>query len=106
MDFAVAMVGTTGTARPKPKHGRGWRVALFVLAALVVMLARPAVHHARAASLLVAFQDPSVTPAVVEEAADVTVGAGRVVPGRLYRPAHAGPDAPGVVIVHGVHRLG
>jgi dienelactone hydrolase len=107
----VTMVG--GSEREAggdaPRRGRASAVRrfwLFGLAVLVVMLVRPAAHHARAASLLVAFSDPSVTPAVAEEATEVVVPGRGAVPARLYRPAGGGADAPGVVLVHGVHRLG
>lgn len=101
--------GPRGGARPR---GRRVRVVVFVLAVLAVLLARPAAHHARAASLLVAFADPESTPAVREELLAVEVtpelarhGAPRSARARLYLPAGVS-DPPGVVMVHGVHRLG
>ena len=79
---------------------RRLRVALFVVATALVLLARPASHHARAATLLVSFSDAEAKPALVEER--IAIGA---LAARVYAPAGGG-DLPGVVVVHGVHRLG
>lgn len=76
------------------------RAIVFLIAVLFVMLARPASHHARAAGLLVSFSDPAAKSEVVEERLLVDG-----IPARIYRPASAA-DAPGVVLVHGVHHLG
>jgi pimeloyl-ACP methyl ester carboxylesterase len=84
---------------------RHLRLGVFVFAVLVVVLFRPASHHARAASLLVAFSDPKSAPAdVVEERLSFTRG-GEAIPARLYVPKGV-PHPPGVVLVHGVHHGG
>ncbi len=94
-------------------------VLASVLLVLVAVLGRPAWTHARAAALLLRFADASsggrglaslgVVP--VDEA-DATFQDGdpgdpwsRSVPVRLYTP-HGVRDPPGLVVVHGVHRLG
>jgi dienelactone hydrolase len=80
------------------------RMIVFVLAVFAVILARPATHHARAASLLVSFSDPAAKPAVTEERFTFKRNS-EDIPARLYTPANA-PNAPGVVLVHGVHHVG
>jgi dienelactone hydrolase len=125
MDLAMTMGGQDGQGDPKRREtsrsrrsssgastGRRTRVALFVLALLAVMLVRPAARHARAASLLASFSDPNAKPAVLEEDLSLPVPGRGAVPARIYRPASLASDAkgmmdaPGVVLVHGVHRLG
>jgi len=81
------------------------RLVVFVLAVLGVVLARPAAHHARATSLLVAFSDPSGAPASIDEERLSFTRDGEPIPARLYTPRGA-VDAPGVVLVHGVHHRG
>ncbi len=76
------------------------RAVVFVIAVMLVMLARPASHHARAAGLLVSFSDPSSKTEVATER--LLMGG---IPARIYRPVGV-DDAPGVVLVHGVHHLG
>ncbi len=76
------------------------RAVVFLIAVMLVMLARPASHHARAAGLLVSFSDPSSKSEVAEERLLMDG-----IPARIYRPAGVA-DAPGVVLVHGVHHLG
>ncbi len=85
---------------------RRLRVVVFVLAVFGIVLARPAAHHARAASLLVAFADPSGTPSatIAEERLSFTRD-GEEIPARLYVPRGV-TNAPGVVLVHGVHHRG
>jgi pimeloyl-ACP methyl ester carboxylesterase len=87
-----------------PVRTRRLRVVVFVLAVLVVILVRPASHHARAASLLVSFSDTTTKPELVEESFTFSRG-DEMVPARLYRPTGVA-NAPGVVLVHGVHRGG
>jgi acetyl esterase/lipase len=103
---APAACGGPAT-RPPRRSRRRLRVLVFLVAALVVLLVRPASHHARAAALLVSFSDTEGKPKVREErlTLDVPGAPARTVPARLYRPV-ADNDAPGVVLVHGVHRLG
>ena len=84
---------------------RRLRVVVFVLAVFGIVLARPAAHHARAASLLVAFADPSGTPAAIDEERLSFTRGGEEIPARLYVPRGVS-DAPGVVLVHGVHHHG
>jgi pimeloyl-ACP methyl ester carboxylesterase len=87
-----------------------WRVVLLVLAIAVGILAVPARAHLRAAALLLRFADASGKPPTgladfgryeVDEAPFVTGDA----PAILYRP-RGKADAPGVVLVHGVHHDG
>jgi dienelactone hydrolase len=86
---------------------------VLALVALTVALAwKPFARHVAAASLLVRFAEPSATTglATVErrevDAADATFSApAGPVRARLYTPRDVA-DAPGMVIVHGVHRLG
>jgi dienelactone hydrolase len=93
------------------------KIGVFVLAAAIVLLFRPAGAHVRAASLLARFSEASAdTQGVTERALEVPVGfgAGASSDGgapklerraRLYLPAHPN-GAPGIVLLHGVHRLG
>ncbi len=86
-----------------------------VLAALVVSIAfvlPSAVAHLRAASLLLRFADEKAQGGLagvgrhpnVEELTPITTASGPV-PARYYRPEGVS-EAPGIVLVHGVHRLG
>jgi dienelactone hydrolase len=98
----------------RPPRGRvyaaGW-LGLVILVALVVLW-RPATEHLRAASVLVRLTDPAATGIVVAYARQpfverilaipMTEGVARA---RLYLPPHV-DSASGLVIVHGVHRLG
>lgn len=77
------------------------RVLLFALIVLVVLLARPAAQHARAAAVLRSFSDAAGRADVVEER--LTFGDG--VPARLYAP-RSGERKHGIVLVHGVQYLG
>ena len=86
-------------------RARGVRIAVFVLAAVAIILARPASHHARAASLLVAFSDPTSTPAALAEERLTFTREGEEVPARLYVPTGI-TKPPGIVLVHGVHHAG
>ncbi len=93
------------TTRSMVKKKKRARILVFVLAVLVVLLARPASHHARAASLLVAFSDPATKHETVREERLVFQSGGEDVPARLYVPT--GVEHPaGVVLVHGVHHRG
>ncbi len=97
-----------------PSKMRKKRVVLFVLAVILVLLGRPAAHHARAASLLMSFSDPNATSsASVNEERITFLRDGESIPARLYIPSsvsHPLPGAPsstpGVVLVHGVHHGG
>lgn len=97
-------------ASEKRSRGASFRTVALILVVLVVVLARPAVHHARATSLLLTFSNPDAKSVAVEESAAIDVPiagspAMRSVPVRFYFPANE-PNAPAVVLVHGVHRLG
>lgn len=92
------------TAMPK----RPTRLALFVVTVLAILLARPAGHHARAASLLLSFADtrsPADARGVTDERITFPSRTGRVA-ARLYAPAGRRTTYPGVVLVHGVHHAG
>jgi dienelactone hydrolase len=101
---------------PEPRKTRRWwhrhRIVLLIIPVLLVALYRPATAHLRAASLLVRFADPSSRSTlasygkhtVVETEATVRAAAG-LTRARVYAPRDL-PQAPGVVLVHGVHRLG
>lgn len=102
----------TATATPAPRTRRTRRPVLLALLALLLVLAAPADRHLRAASLLLRFADANASGFVAEYGAhtldeqDTTFpSGGGEVRARLYTPSGV-PDAPGVVIVHGVHRLG
>ncbi|HVH44212.1 MAG TPA: hypothetical protein VM925_17795 [Labilithrix sp.] len=104
MAVSDSIAGTsTGVTARRPRRRRT-RLVVFLLAVLTVILVRPASHHARAASLLVAFSDPTSKPLVTEERLTF-VHAGDQVPARLYLPTNV-THPPGVVLVHGVHRDG
>lgn len=94
------------------------RIALFVIVSLVVVMARPATAHLKAASMLMRFADPTDEGMLatfgthpIEESETVLEAPSGPIRARIYAPkGHgSGPGAtgwPGVVIVHGVHRLG
>jgi len=80
------------------------RFVVFLVAVLVVVLARPTTRHARAAGLLLSFSETASHPPVLEERALMDG-----IPIRTYRPVGRNgtpSDAPGIVLVHGVHHLG
>jgi dienelactone hydrolase len=88
------------------------RMSFFVMAVVALFLARPAAHHARATTLLMAFSDAKAKPAVVEELLTIDVpaspaGPARTVKARMFSPPGGTPkDVPAVVLVHGVQYLG
>jgi dienelactone hydrolase len=99
------------------QHSRVWwagrKLAVpALLLTLTVLLWRPAAAHFRAAGLLMRIQNPGhpgwlaekAAFKITESASDVATPSGPV-QARLYVPQGV-PDAPGIVIVHGVHRLG
>jgi pimeloyl-ACP methyl ester carboxylesterase len=99
------------TEKKPPRKRRIGRAVLFVLCALAVLVARPAERHLRAASLLLRFADADARGFLPEygkrelEETDIEVPAARgAVRGRIYAPKGV-EGAPGIVIVHGVHRL-
>ena len=96
----------------KKMRSRGrvvWRTLGVCVAATLVLLVSPALTHLRAASLLVRFTDPGATFAIadysryeVRESPAMVDGQMRA---RIYAPR--GVEHPtGIVLVHGVHRLG
>jgi dienelactone hydrolase len=99
---SAVVVREVGGAAPR----RRWRVVLFLVVVLGVLLARPASHHARATTLLLSFSDAHAkTDNIREERSTFTTPAGRTIPARWYFPANRA-DAPAVVMVHGVHNKG
>ena len=82
------------------------------MAVVALFLARPAAHHARATTLLMAFSDAKAKPEVVEELLTIDVpaspaGPARTVKARMFSPPGGTPkDVPAVVLVHGVQYLG
>lgn len=99
----------TRATEKRPK--RRLRVLAFVLTLFVVLFARPAERHLRAASLLVRFASPDAKGFLPdyrrreldETLIDIPTEKGPV-RGRMYAPRGV-ENAPGVVLVHGVHRL-
>lgn len=87
------------------------RAILLCAVALVALAARPAGDHARAAALLLRFADEHAQGGLAdfgrhpvdEEPAAIETASGPV-RGRAYVPRGV-EDPPGVVLVHGVHRL-
>jgi dienelactone hydrolase len=106
-----SMTAPAPATRP-PRKRRIRRHVLLAFVALLLVLAAPAHRHLRAASLLLRFADANAsgfvaswgTHAIDEQDTTFPSGSGEV-RARLYTPRDL-PDAPGVVIVHGVHRLG
>lgn len=104
--------GAISQPRPPRRLRRAWWAMLALAVTLGVALRGPAGAHLRAASLLVRFADPAATGALagynsaaVEEALATVATPHGEERARVYTPAGA-IDAPGVVLVHGVHRLG
>jgi dienelactone hydrolase len=100
-----------GRADARPVGDRR-KIAVFVLAAAVVLLFRPAGAHVRAVSLLTRFTAPEDKGFVarfgahdVEERPFVVKAPRGDVPARIYRPTDL-PGAPGIVLAHGVHHDG
>lgn len=98
---------TAPSSRKRP-FGRALFLALLVLGALSV---RPAERHLRAASLLLRFADANAQGFVADfgkhalEESTTTVPTARgEVRARVYAPQGV-TGGPGVVLVHGVHRL-
>jgi len=94
---------------------RRWRVAsilIVVILLFALLSARPVLTHLRAAGLLLRIQDQNrrgfvatiSTYPVEESLTEIDTPSGKI-PARLYVPKGA-DNAPGMVIVHGVHHLG
>src|SRR5579862_9554483 len=95
-----------------PRNRFRAKVALFALLSTFVVLFRPTVGRLRAVSLLMRFSEAKVASGVwavgtrpfVEDDGELVAPSGPV---RVRRYVPEGmPDAPGLVILHGVHRLG
>jgi dienelactone hydrolase len=100
-EASAASEPTAPKVRRRPTRAR---VVLFLLALVATLVARPASHHARAASLLRTFSEAETKPAAQEERFTFSSG-GEQVRARIYWPAE-GHGAPGLVLVHGVHHAG
>ncbi|MDI1479559.1 hypothetical protein [Polyangium sp. y55x31] len=105
-----AMTETKAAEAPRKRRKIGPAVLLVILAA-IVLLARPADRHLRAASLLLRFADeraqgflPEYGKHTLEESLTEVTSPRGPVRARVYTPVGV-TNAPGVVIVHGVHRL-
>jgi pimeloyl-ACP methyl ester carboxylesterase len=92
----------------------GWRMAAFIAVCSIVLVAHPARTHLRAASLLTRFAEPSASGALSDvERAPVEVTpftmptptGSQPAAAKLYRPTGVA-HPPGLVLLHGVHRLG
>jgi dienelactone hydrolase len=95
-------------AYPRLLRARRLRAIAFVVMALLLGVWPPASDHLRAAAFLMRFSAPDCHSLLadtrrhpVEESSFPLQGAR----GRLYRPTDVA-DAPGVVVVHGVHQKG
>lgn len=108
--FGPRFMNSPSSSPRRPRRAR--RVVLLCFVALAVLAVRPTSAHLRAASLLVRFADEHAhggladvgRHAVDEERTTVETSRGAV-PARVYTPRDVS-GAPGVVLVHGVHRLG
>jgi dienelactone hydrolase len=88
-------------------------VVVLGIALTVALLGEPVGAHVRAASLLLRFADEHAEGGLAgfhkqpvdEEATRIVTSSGDATRGRFYVPRGAA-HAPGVVLVHGVHRLG
>lgn len=96
---------------PKKRSRAIRRAVVLVLVVLLAFFVQSAERHARAASLLLRFADPDAQGflptyrkhLVNEKLLDVETARG-IVRARLYSPEGV-TNAPGLVLVHGVHRL-
>jgi pimeloyl-ACP methyl ester carboxylesterase len=114
---------------PQRQNRRALRISVFLLFVVVVLvLARPAWTHLRAAAVLLRVQSPQhpgalsnlIAHPIEEMLTEVSTPSGPI-RARLYIPKGKGkdednenendndnarPHAPGIVLVHGVHHLG
>lgn len=112
----AAMQDTVGNAAVERKAVLGTpkskRFALFAIALVAVLFARPTSRHVRAASLLTSFSDAKAVVPATEEVFDFDVPAAdgrpaRKVKARLFTPpGKTAADVPAIVLVHGVQYLG
>lgn len=103
--------------RERRTNGKAKRLRRAAIAGALLIggaiFAREADAHLRATSLLLHFADPKATGALAEYGnhpleetrRELVLPNGRTVAARTYAPIGVS-DAPGVIIVHGVHRLG
>ncbi len=95
-------------AAPPASRTRRKRVSLglgaFALGVIALAWA-PASRHARAARLLTSLTAPPIDSSALRVAESTVTSAGVAVPVVRYEPRDV-VDAPGVVLVHGVHHLG
>ena len=97
----------------KPLQSNLRLTVVFAAVVLLVAAIRPVRSHLRAAGLLLRFADEHATGVVAdfgrrpvtEELTTIHTEHGEE-RGRLYLPDGAARGSPGVVVVHGVHRLG
>ena len=87
------------------RTNRRGRVVLFVLLVMVVLAYRPVSTHLRAAALLQRFADAGSARQLRASVVDEEQARFGEIAARIYSPRNV-IDPPGLVIVHGVHRLG
>src|SRR5450432_252378 len=83
-----------------------WRIGVFAIASIVIVLWRPVRTHVRAASLLARFGDTSAgaSPEVSEELFPIARASGDPIRARLYLPR--GGSRGAIILIPGVHHLG
>ncbi len=82
-----------------------WRIALFAITSIVILLWRPVGSHLRAAALLERFgASAAASPEVTEELMPIARANDGPIRARLYVPRGASRGA--IVLIPGVHRLG
>lgn len=108
----ASVVTTSSRIRSALRDHPALGPAIVTFAILVALLAPSGLRHARAVGLLVRFAKPAASGVAGSigrhdvYATDLTFAAPRgQVPGRMYLPVGVARP-PGLVIVHGVHRLG
>src|SRR3954469_6376706 len=98
--------------QPLPKSKRPFALLLLLLPLAGLAVAPTANEHLRAASLLLRIQNPNEHTrlaryhayAITETASELSTPRGTI-RARFYTPAGV-TNAPGMVVVHGVHHLG
>ena len=108
-DARTAGAGTTGAQR---NPGRAVTIVFLALVLILLLLARPGYTYLRAAGLLMRIEDPQRagrigsidTYAVEESLTEIRTPSGKI-RARLYTPQGIA-NAPGMLVVHGVHHLG
>ena len=107
----LAWSRSRGSMPARTGRSPGWRAVMFVVLAAMILVARPAVGHARAAALLLRLGG-TVTPALFEhdvrtESLPLADAHGPIA-ARVYRPVPRAFDGKprALVLAHGVHYLG